>query len=314
MCIPKANRTSWNSQYETMVTVTGIQQSDLNEILIQTQHYDLCLKSLDYQMLTQKIPSISIVAPSILAIYHDLILEQSNIKYASSLCECLLELLLSGFGGLLEEMLIDINSTEKNKNKQFYDRYKDPIFLLAPFLDGHLRLRWISSSLLSKQVQEELSHKIKQLVFEQYILLEYVNGLTATSVNDNIVVSAPIQTQALLNGPASTPTTPKRKCLFANLENKVIKNTTSDPFSYITDEISKYFNDNDVDPMLLLKSSYIYPILSKFALKILSIPATSTLVERVFSQSGFLFRQHRASMTRTTLQQLTMLKCSRDLF
>ncbi|CAF4471196.1 unnamed protein product, partial [Rotaria sp. Silwood2] len=51
MCIPKANRTSWNSQYETMVTVTGIQQSDLNEILIQTQHYDLCLKSLDYQML-----------------------------------------------------------------------------------------------------------------------------------------------------------------------------------------------------------------------------------------------------------------------
>ncbi|CAF4212384.1 unnamed protein product, partial [Rotaria magnacalcarata] len=60
--------------------------------------------------------------------------------------------------------------------------------------------------------------------------------------------------------------------------------------------------------MVLLKPSNIYPTLSKLAMKFLSIPATSAPVERVFSQSVFLFRQHRASMTRTTLQQLTMLK------
>ncbi|CAF4150658.1 unnamed protein product [Rotaria sordida] len=308
ICIPKANITRWNSQYETVVTVTSIQPSDLNEILIQTQHRDLCLKPLDYQMLSefvsllalfaeatiatqaQNIPSISIVAPSILAIYHDLLLEQSNTKYASSLCECLLESLLSRFGGLLEQMLIDINITEKNKNKRFYDLYKDLIYLLAPFLDGHFRLRWISSSLLSEQVQEELSNKIQQLVFEQCILLKHVNGLPATSANDNIVTSPPIQTQPLFNSTASSPSTPKRK-----------------------NEISKYLKDNDMDSMLLLNSSNNYPTLSKLALKILSIPATSGPVERVFSQSGFLFRQHRASMTRTTLQQLTMLKCNRDL-
>ncbi|CAF2656688.1 unnamed protein product [Rotaria sp. Silwood2] len=46
-------------------------------------------------------------------------------------------------------------------------------------------------------------------------------------------------------------------------------------------------------------------------MKVLSISATSASVERVFSQSEFLFRQHLASMTRTTLQQLTMLKCNR---
>ncbi|CAF1344537.1 unnamed protein product [Rotaria sordida] len=210
-------------------------------------------------------------------------------------------------------MLIDIDITEKNKNKRFYDLYKDPIFLLAPFLDGHFRLRWISSSLLSEQVQEELSNKIQQLVFEQCILLEHVNGLPATSANDNMMLSPSVQTQALLNSAASSPTTPKRKCLFANLENKAMKKPKSDPFSYIKDEITKYLNDNDMDSMLLLKSSNNYPTLSKLAMKILSIPATSAPVERVFSQSGFLFRQHRASMTRTTLQQLTMLKCNRDL-
>jgi len=76
----------------------------------------------------------------------------------------------------------------------------------------------------------------------------------------------------------------------------------------------KYVNDENTDSMILLKSSSIYPILSKLATKILSIPATSAPVERVFSQSGFLFRQPRASMIRTTLQQLTMLKCNRGLY
>lgn len=66
--------------------------------------------------------------------------------------------------------------------------------------------------------------------------------------------------------------------------------------------------------MFLLKYPKIYPTLSKLAQKIICVPATSAPVERVFSQSGFLLRQDRASMTRTTLQQLTMLKCNRDLY
>ncbi|CAF5166845.1 unnamed protein product, partial [Rotaria magnacalcarata] len=95
---------------------------------------------------------------------------------------------------------------------------------------------------------------------------------------------------------------------------KETKKPKSDPFSYIKDEIFKYLNDENADDMVLLKPSNIYPTLSKLAMKFLSIPATSAPVERVFSQSGFLFRQHRASMTRTTLQQLTMLKCNRGLY
>ncbi|CAF3267386.1 unnamed protein product, partial [Rotaria socialis] len=55
-------------------------------------------------------------------------------------------------------------------------------------------------------------------------------------------------------------------------------------------------------------SSNPYTTLTKLATKYLCIPATTAAVERVFSQSGFLFRPHRARMTRKTLQQLTLLK------
>jgi hypothetical protein len=116
-------------------TIINVQPSDLNDILLQIQHRELCLKSLDSQMLNEFVslltlfaeatttiqaentPSIPIVAPSILAIYHDLLLERTNVKYASSFCECLLESLLSRFGGLLEQMLLVVDIPEKKKKQ-----------------------------------------------------------------------------------------------------------------------------------------------------------------------------------------------------
>ena len=330
--IPKANKTRWNSQYAMVMKVVDIQISDLNNILVQTQHRELCLKPLDYQILNefislltllaeattatqaQNTPSISIVAPSILAIYDDLIAEQSNIKYTSALCESLLESLLSRFGGLLEQMLIVVNIDEKKKNKRFYDLYKDPIFLVAPFLDGRFRLGWISASVLTEQTQEDLSNKIKQLVLDQCVLLEHISGSSSVSTSDTSSIGPPTSPQTTNVNVTSSPGTPRRKFLFAHACMKGTKKIKLDPLRCIKDEISKYLNHDDTDPMVLLKSSNDYPILAKLAMKILSVPATSAPVERVFSQSGFLFRQHRASMSRTTLQQLTMLKCNRELY
>jgi hypothetical protein len=202
---------------------------------------------------------------------------------------------------------------KRKKNKRFYDLFKDPIFLLAPFLDGRFCLQWISSSSLSEEVQEDLCNKIKQLVFEQCIVLEHAHGVTTTSINDNSLLSPTAQPQISFNSAASSPVTPKRKCLFTNVDNKEVKKSKADPFSYIKNEISKCLNDDDTDAMILIKSSNNYPTLSKLVLKILSIPSTSAPVERVSSQNEFLFQQHRASMSRTTLQQLTMLKYNHDL-
>lgn len=333
--IPNANKTRWNSQYDMVNAMVGIPSSDLNDILVQIQRRDLCLKTSDYQALSefinllslfaqatnatqaQNTPSISMVAPSILSIYCDLLVEQTNLKYTSSLCQSLLESLLSRFGGMLEQMLLPIDIAEKKKNKKFYDLFKDPVFLIAPFLDGRFRLSWISteSAPVLEKVQEELSNKIQQLVLEQCILLQMDPTSPQTLDND---CSTPIllstsQGQSASVSAATSPVTPKRKLLFGNIAQEQ-KKVRSDPFGHIKDEMCKYLNDNFADPMILIKSGHIYPTLSKLAIKILSIPATSAPVERVFSQSGFLFRQHRASMTRTTLQQLTMLKCNRGLY
>ncbi|CAF4343081.1 unnamed protein product [Rotaria socialis] len=309
VCVLNAHKASWNSQYDMVVTIIGIQPSDLNGILIQTQHRELCIKPLDYQMLNefvslltlfaeaktttqaQHAPSVSIVASSILAIYHDLLLERANVKHASSLCEYLLESLLSRFGGTLEQMLLVIDISENKKDENFYDLLKDPVFLVAPFLDGQFHLNWIS---------------------KQCILIKRVNAPLGTSENDNPILTLIAQTQSLSSSAATSPITPKRKYLFTDIV-KETKKRTSDPFNYIKDEIFKYLNLENADAMVLLKSSKIYPTLSKLVMKFLSTPATSAPVERVFSQSGFLFRQHRASMTRTTVQQLTMLKCNRGL-
>ncbi|CAF2109333.1 unnamed protein product [Rotaria magnacalcarata] len=309
VCVLNAHKTSWNSQYDMVVTIIGIQPSDLNDILIQTQHRELCIKPLDYQMLNefvslltlfadaktttqaQHAPSVSIVASSILAIYHDLLLERANVKHASSLCEYLLESLLSRFGGMLEQILLVIDISENKKDENFYDLLKDPVFLVAPFLDGQFHLNWIS---------------------KQCILIKRVNAPLGTSENDNPILTLIAQTQSLSASAATSPITPKRKYLFTDIV-KETKKPKSDPFNYIKDEIFKYLNLENADAMVLLKSSKIYPTLSKLVMKFLSIPATSAPVERVFSQSGFLFRQHRASMTRTTVQQLTMLKCNRGL-
>lgn len=330
--IPRANKTRWNSQYSMVMAITGISASDLSDILIQTQHRELCLKSSDYQMLNEFIslftlfaeatitiqaentPSISMVAPSILAIYDDLLLEQTNIKHLSNLCDCLLNSLLSRFGGLLEQLLIPVEIQEKKKNKKFYDLFKDPIFLIAPFLDGRFRLQWLSTSVISGEMQEELSNKIQQMVFDQCVLVEYGNRNSTTLNNETLSTSPPVPPSTSNTSSASSPNTPKRKSLFGNIRMQETKKTKPDFFSHIKDEISRYLNNYDSDPMVLLKSPNSYPTLFKLAQKILCVPATSAPVERVFSQSGFLFRQHRASMSRTTLQQLTMLKCNRDLY
>ena len=60
------------------------------------------------------------------------------------------------------------------------------------------------------------------------------------------------------------------------------------------------------------KYSSEFPVLALLAKPILSIPVSSASVERVFSQGGIIIRQHRSSMTSSTLSMLTFLKCNEN--
>ncbi|CAF3595721.1 unnamed protein product [Rotaria sp. Silwood1] len=110
----------------------------------------------------QNSPSISFVAPSILAIYFDLINEKKNIQYTTALCDALLSSLLSKFGGLLEQMEVDLNELNINfqMKEKFYDLYKDLVFLFSSFLDGMFKIHWITESLLPDSTKNDYVKKL----------------------------------------------------------------------------------------------------------------------------------------------------------
>lgn len=276
--IPRANKTRWNSQFNTVEKVCRISSTDLNEILISLKRKDLCLLTKDYHMLNEFLsllilfadattitqaedtPSISFIAPILLSIYYDLIDERSNMTFTSSLCEALLNLLLCGFGGLLEQLGINIDKSIKQKKSS--DLFKDEIFIYSPFLDGKFKLDWVTELSLPLETKTELCDKIKKLVFDHCVVLEN-NDDSTTTPESNLMDNE----QSIMN--SSTATTPTRPSINKSL--------------------------------------------TKLAKKVLTVPATSSAIERIFSQSGFLFRQYRAKMSTKTLEILTMLKCNQEI-
>ncbi|GAA6073912.1 zinc finger BED domain-containing protein 6-like [Tachysurus ichikawai] len=94
--------------------------------------------------------------------------------------------------------------------------------------------------------------------------------------------------------------------------------TTQD--SRIETQISKYFDaihdtDTDTDNALSFwaKNHNRYPQLHNLAMKVLSVPASSAPVERVFSRGGIIMRPHRARLGHKMLQSLIFLKCNQML-
>ncbi len=65
--------------------------------------------------------------------------EQSNVLYASALCQTLLTSLISRFGGLLDELGINTDKAIERKNSS--ELYRDQIFIYARFLDEKFNIR-----------------------------------------------------------------------------------------------------------------------------------------------------------------------------
>ncbi|CAF2895039.1 unnamed protein product [Rotaria sp. Silwood2] len=317
--VPKANKTRWNSQLYTVQKVLEIPSTQLNSMLTELKRKDLYLGLRDLSMLNEFVslltlfgeattatqaehsPSISLVGPSIVSIYYDLINERNNLTYTTTFCNALLSSLIARFGGLLKSLNIEFDIPIQKKGT--YDLYEDPIFLVSSFLDGKFKLKWITESGLPEEKKIDVCTKIKNLVFDHCALLRNV-------ANDVSVAETHEKTE---EEEVISISNSKRKSLFSYLESDKKRKKIIDPFQYIRDEISRFVEDVGNHSMLVFRKSSVYKTLSQLAIKVLSVPATSAPVERVFSQSGFLLRQHRASMSKTTLQMLTMLKCNSHL-
>lgn len=120
--------------------------------------------------------------------------------------------------------------------------------------------------------------------------------------------------------------TGRSKYLLYQRNHATLQPPTSGTSASIRQEMKIYLNlqhdikvtpDGDlveIDPVKFWNESTItrdMPALAKLANMVLSVPASSAAVERVFSHGGIIFRPHRRRLTDEHLSQLIYLKCNR---
>ncbi|CAF3254323.1 unnamed protein product, partial [Rotaria socialis] len=290
--IARANRTRWNSQFQTVKEVVDIPSSILNSILSDLKKNDLILNTKDRKVLAEFVflfelfneatvltqgesyATICLVAPTFLGILFDLERELgSSTLTLVSLCEALIASIKARFSGLLHYFEIDVPFNTYCMS----ERFSNVIFLISPLLDARFKLLWLDSL-----------HTLK------------VGADVLNTTEHNIDVMT-----------KNTDSLTKQKCLFPYLkENKKVSNEDKSRFLI---ELDAYLCEESREQNLLFIKKHLYPRLYQLSLKYLSVPATSAPIERVFLQSGFLMRPHRASLTANDDCLLTFLKCNKFL-
>lgn len=105
---------------------------------------------------------------------------------------------------------------------------------------------------------------------------------------------------------------PKQRLLSRYKTFRLQRSTTQD--SSTDAQIRKYFeciNDCDSDALTFWsKNRERFSSLHSIAMKVLSVPASSAPVERVFSRGGIFMRPHRTRLGFKLLQSLIFLKCN----
>jgi hypothetical protein len=312
--IPRAVKTRWNSQFHTVKKVMEIPASILNSILTDLKKNEVILNTRDRKVLDEFVSlfelfneatqltqgeqyaTISLVAPSILGLLHDLERErESSLLSLTSLCDALLASIKARFSGLLRHFEIEVPS----ETHCMSERFSDPIFLVTPVLDARFKLFWLDSLLPS--VKARVVDKI-YLLASRFFARTTANVARDQNTND----------QDANDTVTDINTTPKRKCLFPYMNNT--KKTHNDGKDAISSELDDFLREKSEQTNVVFSKKDIYPSLYQLALKYLSVPATSAPVERVFSSSGFVMRPHRASLSAKNVCLLTFLKCNRNLF
>ena len=326
--IPMAIKTRWNSQYNTVCKTLQIPHNLLNDLLREIDRSDLVLTNRDINLLqefanifalfaeattrtqAENSASISLVAPCILSIYLDLQHEEQNCKFLRSLCQTLLVSLRERFGGLLERCgLIDATATTKKCST--YELYGDDFYLIAPFLDGQFKMKWVDATDIADSAKKKTTDLIKTLVLGTTLQL---HGSMNDSV-DTIVELSPADSKTSSSETANSLPVFVRKRLFSPPDGSQLpaKRTRSSVSEMIQDEILLFMKESSDDTHLIFKKKEFYPHLHRLAVRVLSVPATSAPVERVFSSSGIIMRPHRSRLTKNMVATLTLLKCNRDL-
>jgi len=174
----------------------------------------------------------------------------------------------------------------------------------SPLLDARFKLLWLNN--LDTVVKMRVLEKIRAAFVRFFSKLN--NSMARVEGVD--VSNATEQGDTGVGGKTNDAFT-KRKCLFPYFNQT--KKVSVDDKAKILIELDAYLCEESYEENLLIIKKTMYPRLYDLSLKYLTVPATSAPIERVFSQSGFIMRPHRATLTSKNVCLLTFLKCNKVL-
>ena len=172
-------------------------------------------------------------------------------------------------------------------------------------------MKWVDAVDIPGPVNRKTADLIKALVLDAALQL---HGSMNDSF-DGIIQLSPVDLDTSSADTSTSLPVFMRKRLFSGHGGSQLppKKTRSSVAEMIQDEILLFMKESSDDNHLIFKKKEFYPYLHRLAVRVLSVPATSAPVERVFSSSGIIMRPHRSRLTKNMLATLTLLKCNQDL-
>ncbi|CAF3143932.1 unnamed protein product, partial [Rotaria socialis] len=266
--IPRANSTRWNSQFQTVKKVIRIPFAVLNSILTDLNKNCLILNTKDRKTLEDFV--------SLFELFNEATILTQGECYAT----------ISLVAPTILDILSDLEHERAASNLSLVSLCEALISSIKARFSGLLRHFENDVPFASYSMSERFSDPIflATPVLDARFKFLWLDSLQGTKVGaDELnIVQQDTSDQPTQNFDPIT----KRKCLFPYLND--LKKISSD------------------EKPKILKN--IYPSLYELGLKYLSVPATSAPIERIFSQSVFVMRPHRASLTSKNLDDKRNLK------
>nr|XP_046223416.1 uncharacterized protein LOC124046739 [Oncorhynchus gorbuscha] len=300
--IPAAVNTRWNSTLRQVKAVVQCDHRKLSHVLEKAGHKELLFTVREWNKLKElvdilkpfgeatdmtqgeKIVTISSVVPSVLSLNHHLEQRKPHVHFLSGLVRSLQASLNKRFLGIF------INVKMARTQDGITAPFSDPVYLKAAALDPAFSLMWVEHHVLVKEeVKEEVAQRVKELILEDATWTEQAVPLVDEKEREDYSLG-------------------QEDGLFAAYCKRQKKAVGTSPAL----QLSHYLDICEGQNALLFwaMNRKALPSLCRVAVRVLAVPASSALVERVFSHGGIIPRPHRAQMTDRLLANLLFCKCN----
>ncbi|GAA6069381.1 zinc finger BED domain-containing protein DAYSLEEPER-like [Tachysurus ichikawai] len=303
--LPVANVTRWNSTFKQVQAITGLAYKILAEVCVkdfenvmftlrewnQLQELSAVLGPFSEATdLTQveKSVTISMVVPTVLDLNTHLLKMGETRSQCQPLFKALHISLQRRFSGIFVKAKMGMECEEP---MPFYQ----DVYFLSAMLDPQFGLNWVDLDVTNhdatslKKFREDVKRTLTNTLISAVESMAESDTSQQPNADDSSQKDSP---------PIKLP------WLVARYKaHKSQRNLTVD--ASVCDRISKYFTDiqdpcTDTALVFWSKNKDKQPQLHTLAVKLLSVPASSAPVERIFSRGGLIMRPHRARLDNTS--------------